>query len=211
VFDASASYNFVSTFTYIDRSQVCAVLNQGTYPGGGRCEDESTHVIGKDDAVVGVEFVRVDPRVGNEDDGALAGDTLERERLEEDLLAPVVLDEDGSRDALQLVPLEAHPEHRLTVGLGLERHHRFLQVRRLPHLAPAPIACEPPPFISHRIQSRGKRLYIWKRKLWPRYPNFGKQRFLFDSRRNPIGISTRHKSLLSQSILNDCIDFSFLS
>jgi hypothetical protein len=128
---------------------------------------------------VGVDVVGVDPRVGDEDDVALAGDALERERLEEDLLAPVVLDEDGAGDALRLVPLEAHPEHRLAVGLGLERHHRLLQMRRLPHLAPAPIACEPPPFISHRIQSSGKRLYIWKRKMWSRYPNFGETKAPF--------------------------------
>ena len=100
----------------------------------------STHVIGEDDAVVGVEVVGVDPRVGDEDDGALAGDAIEGERLEEDLLPPVVLDEDGAGDALRLVPLEAHPEHRLAVRLGLERHHRLVQVRLFAHLPPAPIA-----------------------------------------------------------------------
>jgi hypothetical protein len=100
----------------------------------------NTHVVGEEDAFLGVELVRVDPRVGDEDDGALAGDALEGERLEEELGVLQVPDQDGARDALRLVPLEAHPVHGLPVRRGLERHHRLLQVRRLPHLATAPVA-----------------------------------------------------------------------
>ena len=88
--------------------------------------------------------MRVDPRVGDEDDGALAGDALEGDPLEEELGVLQVPDEDGARDALRLVPLEVHPEHRLPVRPGLERQHRLLQVRRLPSLPPASIACDRP-------------------------------------------------------------------
>ena len=101
--------------------------------------------------------MRVDPRVGDEDDGALAGDALEGDPLEEELGVLQVPDEDGARDALRLVPLEVHPEHRLPVRPGLERQHRLLQVRRLPSLPPASIACDRPTrprqakFSSHKL------------------------------------------------------------
>jgi hypothetical protein len=56
-------------------------------------------------------LLRVHPRVGDEGEGAAAGDVVEGDGLEEELGAVVVLDDDGSRDAqLRHLPVEGDAE-----------------------------------------------------------------------------------------------------
>lgn len=100
------------------------------------------YVVGEEDAVVAILGGGVDPGVGDEDDGAVAGDVVEGDGLEEELGGVVVLDDDGAGYAHLLhLPLERHPE------LGLSRRQRrqarqpLLQARLRPHPPPVPIVC----------------------------------------------------------------------
>ena len=109
-------------------------------------QQRRTHIVGEEDAVVTVLVGGVDPGVGEEDDGAgAAGDVVEGDGLEEELVAVVVLDDDGPRHAeLVDVPVERHAEPRLPRRQRRQAARQpLLQARLRPHLPPVAVVCTP--------------------------------------------------------------------
>jgi hypothetical protein len=110
--------------------------------GRERERERETHVIGEEDAVVPVLGLRVHPRVGDEGEGAAAGDVVEGDGLEEELGAVVVLDDDGSRDAqLPHLPVEGDAELGLAGGQRRQARQPLLQVRLRAHAAAVAVVC----------------------------------------------------------------------
>jgi hypothetical protein len=107
-----------------------------------RERERETHVIGEEDAVVPVLGLRVHPRVGDEGEGAAAGDVVEGDGLEEELGAVVVLDDDGSRDAqLRHLPVEGDAELGLAGGQRRQARQPQLQVGLRAHAAAVAVVC----------------------------------------------------------------------
>lgn len=101
----------------------------------------NTYVVGEEDTVVFVLVDGVHPRVADEMDMLLVRDALQGYGLEVERRVVVVLDDDGSGDALTLVPAEVHVELGLAGGHRRHRRDPFLQVCRWAYLPLVSIVC----------------------------------------------------------------------
>ena len=100
-----------------------------------------TYIIGEEDAIVSVLVDVVDPGVADEVDSALAGEILNGDALEEELVEVPVLHNDGPWDSLALVVLEGHVELGLAGDNRGQVEDALLQVGRLPYHSSVAVVC----------------------------------------------------------------------